>query len=443
MKKILKENEQDQWVKIPPQEYLDYLKITSNHAAPIARFPKFRGKKIWILGNLNLRGLPIKSLEGIGHIQGNLDISSTQISNIDHISVAGYVSDWDSPIHRMKMKKIRDEKMALAKERRGYEEWEINNNEDMARKARALFDQLIYDENLNEDEYLDDAGERRLNELYTILQDLQDKQEEYEQKGLELTDIFADIEVAEEEIEELEQKFSIYHLIPGGGHYEMTRFEIVGYDDLEDRDYAVGDYEEAEESALESIKQLIDDVGIDGYHEWIIQDSIDKDRVEDYARSFYDDDVRESPDSYFDESDYELSSEQEEEKEKLEADIAELEERQNNLEHEIEEPDDYSNAYDEIQEQIDEIQSMIDDIQPDGPTEEQIENKIQEFVDDALNDPASWLKDLGYDLKDFVDIDEMAQTIYDSDGMEVISSYDGSYDTQNVGGVEYYIFRLN
>jgi hypothetical protein len=333
--------------------------------------------------------------------------------------------------------------MALAKERRGYEEWEINNNEDMARKARALFDQLVYDENLNEDEYLDDAGERRLNELYTIVQDLQDKQEEYEQKGLELTDIFADIEVAEEEIEELEQKFSIYHLIPGGSHYEMTRFEIVGYDDLEDRDYAVGDEEEAEESALESIKQLIDDVGVDGYPEWVIADSIDKDKVEEYARDHYDYSVRESPDSYFDESDYELSSEQEEEKEKFEADIAELEERQNNLEHEIEEPDDYSDAYDEIQEQIDEIQSMIDDIQPDGPTEDQIENKIQEFVDDALNDPASWLKDYGYELKDFVDIDEMAQTIYDSDGMEVISSYDGSYDTQNVGGVEYYIFRLN
>ena len=80
---------------------------------------------------------------------------------------------------------------------------------------------------------------------------------------------------------------------------------------------------------------------------------------------------------------------------------------------------------------------------PTGPTEEQIENKVDELVDEALNDPAGWLKDFGYDLKEFVDVDEMAKTIYDSDGMEVMSSYDGSYDTQNVGGVEYYIFRLN
>jgi hypothetical protein len=86
---------------------------------------------------------------------------------------------------------------------------------------------------------------------------------------------------------------------------------------------------------------------------------------------------------------------------------------------------------------------MIEDIEPNEPSEEQIEDKIEELVDQALRDPISWLKDFGYSLKNFVDEDEMAKNIFDTDGLETLAHYDGSYNTQNVNGTEFYIFRLD
>lgn len=443
LKRLLEQNQEEEWIKISPEEYLDLLKLTSYYSGPITKFPKFRGKKIWITGNLNVSNLPIKSLEGINYIEGYLDISNTDISNISHIQSRGYTRDWNSGVSRIREIKIRNQKLSDAKDRREQRDFELEANTEESNCARALFDDLIYNENLDEDEYLDDEGENRLLQLYTILDNLNDKRQEYEEQGLDTDEIDTDEESTQDEIDELESRFSIYHLIPSGEHYELTRFEIIGYGDFEGMEYAVGDYEDAERSAIKSISNLIDDTGIDNYPEWVIENSIDSDKVEDYARSLYDDDVRESPDSYFNESDYELSSEQEEEKERLEAQLAELEEKQNNLEHEIEEPEDYSKAYDEVQEQIDEIESMIEDIEPNEPSEEQIEDKIEELVDQALRDPISWLKDFGYSLKDFVDEDEMVKNIFDTDGLETLAHYDGSYDTQNVNGTEFYIFRLD
>ena len=213
---------------------------------------------------------------------------------------------------------------------------------------------------------------------------------------------------------------------------------------MEVQSYCSGDYREAEQSAKDSIRSLIDDVGYDGYSDWVLEDNIDKDRVEDYARDFYDNDVRESPESHFDDDDYELSGEQEAEKERIEAKIAELEEKQNNLEHEIEEPSDYSDAYDEVQEEIDNLQEILDEMEPDKePTEEMIDNKVNELVDEAMGNPVGWLKDWGYEIKDFIDEDSMVDYIFDSDGFTSMSTYDGDYDTVYVNEVEYYVFRLD
>ncbi len=113
------------------------------------------------------------------------------------------------------------------------------------------------------------------------------------------------------------------------------------------------------------------------------------------------------------------------------------------MEHEIEEPSDYSDAYDEVQEEIDNLQEILDEIEPDKePTEEMIDNKVQELVDRALNDPVSWLKDWGYEIKDFIDEDSMVDYIFDSDGYSSMSSYDGDYDIENINGRDYYVFRL-
>jgi hypothetical protein len=49
-----------------------------------------------------------------------------------------------------------------------------------------------------------------------------------------------------------------------------------------------------------------------------------------------------------------------------------------------------------------------------------------------LNWVADYLRNIGADLKYYVDIDEIAEDIADSDGIGIISSYDGEYDEQMV-----------
>ncbi len=445
VQKILEQTEEDQWFKIDSGKYMDILRAASYNTKAISRLPKFKNKKIWIVGDLNLRGnKQISSLEGIHYIQGRLDISSTNISNIDHIQVTGSISDWDSGVSRIRQQKIKNQKISDAKERREYQEYELEANTNESNNARAIFEHIISDEGLSSDQYLTDEDEKRLNELYMILENLSDKRQEYDEQGLDTDEIDTDEEAAQDEIDELESRFSIYHLIPDGDHYELQRFEIIGYDDLEGQSYCSGDYREAEQSAKDSIRSIIDDVGYDGYSDWVLEDNINKDKVEDYARDFYDNDVRDNPESYFDDDDYELSDEQEAAKERLEAEIADLEEKQNNLEHEIEEPSDYSDAYDEVQEKIDNLQEMLDEMEPDKePSEEMIENKVDELVDQAMNDPISWLKDLGYEIKDFIDEDSMVDYVFDSDGFSTMSSYDGDYNTVYVNDIEYYVFRLD
>ena len=72
-----------------------------------------------------------------------------------------------------------------------------------------------------------------------------------------------------------------------------------------------------------------------------------------------------------------------------------------------------------------------------------IENKVAELVRDVRRDPLDYLKNLGYNIKDYIDEDELAQGLVDSEGWGVMNSYDGNYDSEEVNGVTYYIMRIN
>jgi hypothetical protein len=104
--------------------------------------------------------------------------------------------------------------------------------------------------------------------------------------------------------------------------------------------------------------------------------------------------------------------------------------------------DEYETTQDEITEIDDEIESIQDDPQGDFK-EDEIQDKIDSLVDEAMRDPVSYLKDRGVDLKNYVDTDSLAQELADSEGYGVLSSYDGDYNEINFNGEYYYIFRIN
>jgi hypothetical protein len=65
------------------------------------------------------------------------------------------------------------------------------------------------------------------------------------------------------------------------------------------------------------------------------------------------------------------------------------------------------------------------------------------LVRSVRRDPLEYLKDYGLNIKEYVDEDELAQGLVDTDGWGVMNSYDGNYDSEEVNGVTYYIMRVN
>jgi hypothetical protein len=87
----------------------------------------------------------------------------------------------------------------------------------------------------------------------------------------------------------------------------------------------------------------------------------------------------------------------------------------------------------EIEENIEKTQDELDSIVPDEePTEEMIEKMVRKMV--RGRDEKDWLKELGRDLKEYVDMRKVAEDIVDHDGIGAMSSYDGKYDEVYITG---------
>lgn len=440
VRRVIKE-EEEEWVKVSPEQYLEIMKYASYNAKGISMLPQYRGKKIWITGNLNIRNLPIKSLEGIGYVDGDLDISKTDVSDISFIKVKGRVSDYDSGVERLRKQRIKREKLADAQERRENDEWSPENSDDTGTRARAVM------------EYINDTNTRvtirteeddiRLKELEREMESLLEKEKQYDDEGKDLTDIYADIEAVEDEINEINDMMDVYHLIPiDYGFYDMSQFEVVGNDDLEGAEFAVGTEYEVEKACRERLDEDFDTP--ENFNESFIYNHIDEDAVLDYFRDHYEYDVAENPDIYFSEEDFELSQEEEEKKSRLEQEIAEYEERQENLDSEIEDSEEYSRMYDQIQEHIDSLQEQIDDMEPDNePTQDMIDDKVDEMLRDVKRNLIDYMKDWGMDIGQYIDKESAIDDVINTDGYgHILNSYDGNYEEVDVDGENYIVMRV-
>ncbi len=442
VRRVIKE-EENEWVKISPEQYLDIMKYASYNAKGISMLPQYRGKKIWITGKLDVRNLPIKSLEGIGYVEGDLDISNTDINDVSFINVKGRVSDYGSGVDRIRKQKIRQAKLAGAQSRRENNEWSPENSDDEGNKARAIIE--FIENSRSSIKIRTEEDSNRLVELERYMESLLEKEKQYEEEGKDLTDIYADIEATEDEINEINDMMDIYNLIPQEryGFYSMSQFEVVGNDDLEGAEFAVGTEYEVEKSCREYLDDQFDSPE-DYFSESFLENHIDEDEVLDYFRDHYEYDVAENPDVYFNEDDFELTQEQEEKKTKLEEEIAEYEKRQENLDSEIEDPEEYSTMYDQIQEHIDSLQEQIDEMESDGePSQDMIDDKVEEMLYDVKRNLIDYMKDWGMKISEYINKEDAIQDIIDSDGYgHILNSYDGNYDEVDVDGDNFIVMRV-
>jgi len=422
---------EEQWIEMTGEEFKKYAERANNNLDFLAKTKMFRGKKVKINGGLNLNNDSFKTMGPIKYVDGRLDISRSEISSIDGITVTGSIWDGGTPIAR-KRERIRiNGLLADAQLRRERNEWAIENEDYDGLRAQALFQYLSSEE---PDMFITEEEEAELRQLKEMLGGLLYDQEQ----GNDTGELQGNIDAIEEDIEALENKMDVYSLIPGGRYRNsMLNFDIIT-GDLSGREYRVGSEEEADAEALRYAKDSIDDLGVDNYNAGFVEDYLDESGIEHYFRSHYEDDVMNNTDVYFDENDFGPTDEEEEHIEELENKISQMEDLQSETDINSDEWNNYEEQIDAMNEEIEEIQYRVRE-----PTPAQIEEKVDEIMRDVMNDPLDKLKEWDMPVKDWVDVDAMAQGLVDSDGYGIMNGYDGSYDSEYVLEKQYIIIRNN
>jgi len=272
---------------------------------------------------------------------------------------------------------------------------------------------------------------------------------EYDNSEDARPDLLDSIETLEDELAEFDEYIDVYSLVPTGDFYDMTEFQFV--DQLYES-YAVGNSDEMESSAKEYVEQLLDDVGYQGFSKSFVMDYIDEDEIVSYMRDVYDDDVRNNSDSYFDDSQRELSDKQRDKInfnnrviQQLETFISSLEDGLNDTEDE-DEQEEYNEKIDESNEKIEELKEEIEEIEsdPEGDfPEELIEEKIDDLVSHVSNNVDYYMTEHGLDYKDYIDQDAFIQGVIDADGYGIVNGYDGTANEIYVKDELFYVMRTN
>jgi len=347
-------------------------------------------------------------------------------------------------LEKIRQQRVLDQRNEEADERRLDSEWELSPNcPEEGLKAHAL---LIFLVDNGDVEVWTNEEKNEVLKLQTEIEQLKQQYDNSEDVETELLDQISDLE---DEIEEIKgNKIDVYNIIPTGTHYDTTEFEVIN-SDVDGNRYAVGDEDEMESSSYDAVEQLIDDIGYEGFNSGFAKDHIDTEAVVSYAEESYDENVRNNPDSYFEDSERQLSDEQEEKIEILKMRISQTQQLILNFKNDYEGEDDES-----IEEKIDELTDMIveyeDEIEeindsPEGEfPDELIDDKVQDLVSDVRRDPESFMGEFGLEWSEYINKDEFIQAVIDTDGYgHTINSYDGSTEEIYVQDQLFYVMRID
>lgn len=346
-------------------------------------------------------------------------------------------------LRKLEIQRILHERMEEANIRRANGEWDLNNDPSLeGLKAHALLEWL---ENNGNVEVLTNDDRANIQRIKDEIERL--REEDNSDENLR-TDLLTQIDDLEDELADYDDYVDVYNIIPTGDFYHTTEFEVIN-SGVDDNRYAVGTDEEMQRSCEEYVDGLIDDIGYEGFNSGFAKQYLDIDKIIDYAEDLYGDDVRETPEAYFDESEREISYEQEENIELLEKRIENVRSTIDKFESQMGGENDewYENKIDELNERISEYEEQIEEIRdyPEGDfPEEMIEDRIHELVSDVKHDPEGFLSEFGLDWGDFIDKDEFIQGVIDADGYgHTLNGYDGNADEIEVDGHTFYVMRID
>ena len=346
-------------------------------------------------------------------------------------------------LEKVRLAQILRQREAQAQERRENGEWDLPDADETGLKAHALLKLLVIEGDVEVMTNQDRGEIARIENEITRLQAEYDNDEGVRQ------DLLDEISELEDELSELKTKIDVYNIIPTGRYYDASEFEVIGAPELEDRRYVVGDEDEMETSAYEYVEQLIDDIGYEGFSSNFVKQYIDEDAVISYAEDLFNQDVYESPESYLDDSDRNLSTKQEEQIRILEDKIEKFRELISKLEDSMdgEDDEDIEERIGELNDEITEMETEIEDIKedPEGDfPDELLEDIIERRVDDAKYDIEGFMNEWGLEWNNYIDKDAFIKAVVDEDGYgHTLNGYDGSADEINVEGETFYVMRID
>lgn len=422
--------------------FIDKTKPTSDPTYKVALLQKYDGDRTYFNAvDDNFKTGWIFGTEKLENILSRV-MSYLSTTYADQIKIWSDKVAAEKERERLNREREQNRRAAIIRqqeERRENNEFDLEDCDDceLVYRVNALFNYLVSNGEL---EVIDEEDKERIEELNTQIEELNvlyDNTED-EDRQSELANTISELE---QELEDLiSSKKDIYNIIPAGySHYGLQVFDYEG------DEYAVGTESESEEAAKDSVSNLLDDIGVEGFNSSFVENHINDDEVEDYIRQFFESDIRENPEVYLDETDRELSSNQRSEIEELVQEWKELEKKT----EEIDDEDELQEIYD----RVDEIRTELDEIKenPDGDyLEDKIESTIEDMVYEYSRNPESFVSNyigepyLTWAINnDFINKDELIDAVVDSDGYGItLGTYDNTYDVENINGTTYYIFRI-
>ena len=245
---------------------------------------------------------------------------------------------------------------------------------------------------------------------------------------------------------EIGEDEDIYNLIPETDNFypgEIMAFKWMGENET-DSEYIVGEWDEVYEFAKSRLDELVSDIGLlESFNEDYLMNYIDINSLVSYFESWYDDYVRDDWESIFEEDELPMSTEQKKRHEELDQEIENLYRKTRDTESLPYSSDERGEIYDKIEELEEERDDLT--LSPEGePTEEMIEEKVNNYLSDVRSYPQQYLKEYELDIEEFVNKDEVIEDAVDTDGVgHNISHYDGiEYDIR-IDGQDYYVFRMD
>ena len=426
--------------------FIDKTKPTSDRFYKVALLKKFEGDESyfdapdikftsgWIIGT--------DKLEKIKKVINDY-LNSKYADKIELYKDKERVRAERARIENERRRAITNSYLEATQERRQNNEWdpEVLDNGDEGSCAWALFNYLVQNGDI---QAKTPENTRRIEEINSELRTLRQTYDNIENAN-EITDLVSDIESLEDELEELNNLKDVYDMIPlNGKNYELYRFTTTEFE----TEWQVGDSASTEQSALESVQNLLDDVGYDGFNPNFVENHIDEEQWKGWLKDFFESDVYENPESYLDESDRELSRGQV-------ARIAELQEIIKGLEFEKDSLDDedeeYGSEYERLNDEITILQEEIQEIEddPDGEYDsDKLDDVVNSRVREYRDDMESFLSDyygvpMGEFIRsnDMIDEKSLIQDVVDTDGYGVtLNTWDGSEESVSYNGDTYYLF---